>query len=98
MRPPGEVRQALLQAAAELATPDHGPTLQELAHRACVGLPTARHTVGHMRRAGQLDIPRQRKVAYRNRPVAEYAPAKPVPAVHDETVDVASIFALWAQG
>ncbi|MNV74275.1 hypothetical protein D3C71_1674820 [compost metagenome] len=74
MRPAGEVRQALLKAACELATPERAPTLRELAHRAQVGQGAARVTVDHMRRAGQLCIARLRKVPYRNRPVAEYTP------------------------
>lgn len=81
MRPAGEVRQALLQACAALARPDQGATLRELAARACVGLKAAERTVDHMRRAGQVHIVRTRRVPYRNRPVAEYAPAAPlVPA------------------
>ena len=31
MRPAGEVRQALLNACTQLATPDRGPTLREMA-------------------------------------------------------------------
>ena len=82
MRPAGEVRQALLQACAELATPERGPTLRELAARACVGLDAATYTMKHMARAKVVRIARTRRVAYRNRPVAEYVPAALVgPAV-----------------
>ena len=73
MRPAGEVRIALLKAAGELATPERGATLLELAHRACVGVDAARITVKNMHRQGSLQIRGQRCVAYRNRPVAEYA-------------------------
>lgn len=79
MRAPGEVRQALLCAAAELATPERGPTLAELAARAQVGRDVALHTVKNMKRSGELTVPRTRRVAYRNRPVAEYAPAVYLP-------------------
>jgi DNA-binding transcriptional regulator YhcF (GntR family) len=72
MRPAGEVRQALLKAARELRTDHKGPTLRELAQHSQVGLLAARQTVSHMCRAGVLQIARPRKVAYRNRPVAEY--------------------------
>lgn len=72
MRPAGEVRQALLQAAADLTTPDRAPTLGELAEHAQVGYAHARWSVQNMARAGALRIVRTRRVAYRNRPVAEY--------------------------
>lgn len=75
MRPAGEVRLALLQACTQLATPERGPTLREMAAVACVGVQAAAHTVKNMSRAGQLHIARRRRVAYRNRPVAEYVPA-----------------------
>jgi len=72
MRPRGEVYLALLDAAHELATPDRGATLREMALRACVGLGAARYTVSYMRKSGVLTIARTRRVTYRNRPVAEY--------------------------
>jgi hypothetical protein len=98
MRPAGEIRAALLQAACELTTTDRAPTLQELAARACVGTMAALHTVRNMKRAGQLQIPRTRCVAHRNRPVAEYAPASTEPKEAAGYVDVASVFSIWAQG
>ena len=78
MRPAGEIRQALLQACKALARPEQGPTLRELAAHARVGIDAATDTVKNMRRAGDLHVPRTRRVPYRNRPVAEYAP-KPAP-------------------
>ena len=39
------MRQALLNACTQLATPDRGPTLREMAAVACVGLQAARRTV-----------------------------------------------------
>jgi DNA-binding transcriptional regulator YhcF (GntR family) len=74
-RPAGEVRRALLQAAVALNMGDKAPTLRELARAACVGQTAARVAVSNMRRAGSLVIVRERRVAYRARPVAEYAPA-----------------------
>lgn len=100
MRPAGtvgEIRAALLQAADELATPDRAPILQELAAQARVGLEAARRTVDNMKRAGALQVPRTRKVDYRNRPVAEYAPASREPRRDEPYVDVASVFSLWVQ-
>lgn len=76
MRPLGEISLALLRAAQELATPDKGPTLAELAAHAQVGYDAARATVPKMARHGRLRIVRTRAVAYRNKPVAEYEPAQ----------------------
>jgi hypothetical protein len=73
-RPAGEVRRALLQAALELNMGDRAATLRELARAACVGQSAARVAVSNMNRAGVLSVVRSRSVAYRNRPVAEYAP------------------------
>ncbi len=96
MRPAGEVRQVLLKAAAELVTEDRGPTLRELAQHAQVGLRAARHTVGHMRRAGALRIARLRKVDYRNRPVAEYSPAVQVEDDGHSCQPFADLIRSWA--
>jgi len=94
MRPRGEVYLALLAAARELGTPERGATLRELAHRASVGLRAARYTVGYMHATGALAIARTRRVAYRNRPVAEYvladAAAQPAPAP-----GVSALLAAW---
>jgi plasmid stability protein len=76
MRPVGEVRQALLDAALALATLERAPTLVELAAHSGVGLTAASTTLKNMVRTGALRIPRTRRVSYRNRPVAEYAPAQ----------------------
>jgi hypothetical protein len=75
MRPAGEVRQALLKAAGELATPEAAPTLREIANKACVGYETAMHTVKNMTRSGELEVAGAKRVEYRNRPVAVYRPA-----------------------
>lgn len=94
MRPAGEVRQALLNACTQLATPDRGPTLREMAAVACVGLQAARETVKNMSRAGQLQRVRDRKVEYRNRPVAEYVPAA-MQGEGDGFVDLAQVLRAW---
>jgi hypothetical protein len=100
MRPPGEIGQAILQAAERLTTvidgQRRGPTLQEIQRAACVGTLAARQTVSNLTRAGKLEPVFERKVDYRNRPVKEYAPARR-DARENETVDVAGVFALWAQ-
>lgn len=94
MRPVGEVRQALLQACMELATPTQGATLRELAARACVGLDAARRTVSDMHRANQIKKVRERRVVYRNRPVAEYAPAG-TECAQDGGAELASVLRVW---
>ena len=93
MRPAGEVRMALLGACAALATAEQGATLQELAARACVGVDAARRTVSNLKRAGVLCVLRERRVAYRNRPVAEYVPAGLVPV--GEPAALAGVFTAW---
>lgn len=103
MRPAGEISTAILTAATRLVREEagqrRGPTLQELAQHACVGIQAARRTVDNMRRAGKLEPVAQRKVDYRNRPVAEYAPAQALPEDDDQPFfDVASVFTAWAQG
>ena len=79
MRPAGKIRQALMLAArdvvADLGMPHRGATLAELAARSCVGRDAARRYVSNLRRSGALQIVGTRRVDYRNRPVAEYAPS-----------------------
>ena len=94
MRPAGEVRQALLQACQQLATPQQGATLREMAHQAQVGLDAARNMVSNMHRAGQIHIAGQRRVDYRNRPVAEYVPA-PL-AQGRGCMSLANVLRVWA--
>lgn len=96
MRLAGDTRLALLKAAAELSTPDRAPTLRELALKACVGQDAAMHTVKNLTRCGKLTIPRTRRVEYRNRPVAEYAPALPAGQATG-LADLGSVFASWAR-
>lgn len=78
MRPAGEIHQALLKAAGELValakSPSKGPTLAEIADRACVGREAARVHVPKLKSRGHLKQVGDRRVNYRNRPVAEYAP------------------------
>jgi hypothetical protein len=94
----GEVRTALLKAARQLATQDRAGTLQELAHAAQVGIDAARRTVDNMRRAGELERVRWRRVSHRNRPVAEYAPAAAEQATDEAVIDIATLLNVWARG
>lgn len=84
MRPAGEVHLALLQAAhairAERAITGQGATLLELVHRSQVGYKVARALVPKLSARGQLTKVGERKVPYRNRPVAEYVPTDMVEA------------------
>lgn len=73
MRPKGEVSVALLDAARELWTAEQAPTLLEMAHRAGVAMGAARIAVASLRKRGDLEIVRERKVDGRNRKCAEYA-------------------------
>ncbi|MBF9263920.1 hypothetical protein [Paracidovorax cattleyae] len=95
MRPAGEVRQALLQACQALVTPERAPTLREIAARAQVGLQAAEATITNMRRAGVLRVVRQRRVDYRNRPVAEYVPAGWMPAQDCPLQGLARVLTHW---
>lgn len=96
MRPVGEVRQVLLQAAEELTRPDCSPTLLELAKHAQVGFLAARRTVDNMRRAGVLVVVRSRKVDYRNRPVAEYSTPRKLDEIGVKRCALRDVFANWA--
>lgn len=75
MRPAGEITQALLRAAKELSAQGRPATLVELAHHACVSRDAARQMVPKLKSRGHLQQVGERRVEYRNRPVAEYAPA-----------------------
>jgi hypothetical protein len=102
MRPAGEIRQALIQAAhdvvAELGMPNRGATLAELADRSCVGRDAARRCIDNMRRSGALKIVAERRVDYRNRPVAEYVPASDdAPFVDLGWVDLGQCMADWVR-
>lgn len=96
MRPAGEVRQALLDAALALTTPERAPTQLELAVHAQVGYRAARFAIQNMVRSQALAIVRMRKVDYRNRPVAEYCPVKRLKQMGVQRSDLPQVFAAWA--
>lgn len=99
-RPAGDVRRALLQAALDLNMGDRAATLRELARAACVGQSAARIAVKNMRRDGVLSLVRSRSVAYRNRPVGEYAPLCLLPGHQamqpDSTFNFSALQGAWA--
>lgn len=105
-RPAGEIRQALMQAArdvvVDLGQPNRGATLAEMAKLAGSKLPlgrdVARRYVDHMRRAGALRIVAERRVDYRNRPVAEYVPVDHgILHVEQGWVDLGHCMAGWVR-
>ena len=97
MRPAGEVRQALLHACVQLAAPGRGVTLREMALQAQVGLDAAAMAIKNMRRAGQLCIAGERRVDYRNRPVAVYMPAVPAQQGQGKgCMSLANVLRVWA--
>lgn len=75
MRPRGEIRQALHQAAHELAQAQGGATWRTLAERACVGYAAARRTVRNMAQAGHLQPVGEERAPHSRRPMVRYAPA-----------------------
>jgi len=102
MRPAGEVTLALLQAAhairVERAESGQGPTLAEMAARACVGYQVARNLVPKLKSRGHLQIVGTRKVPGRNRPAFEYAPADPsAPTTGEGWVDLGNALQHWAR-
>ncbi|WP_371083512.1 hypothetical protein [Variovorax sp. RCC_210] len=68
----------------------------ELALHAQVGYVAARKTVDNMRRAGVLVPIRERKVDYRNRPVAEYCPRKRLQQVSGTKCPLREAVATWS--
>lgn len=97
MRPAGDVRQALLAAARDLTTAARSPTLREIATHAKVGYSAARRTLDNMKRAGDVVVPRQRRVAYVNRPVDEYAPAPAEAPPAEGVVELTALLAAWGR-
>jgi hypothetical protein len=94
MRPASDVRQALVNAAQDLHTARGGASMAELAEHARVGRDVVRYMVPSMLRSGTLYIVGQRRVGYRNRPVALYAPGAPQRA--GPTVQEATGALCWA--
>lgn len=95
MRPAGEDRKALVDAAQILVTKGGG-SLRELAERAQVPVSIARRTVDNLCRARVLARGPDRVVAYRNRPVAVYLPAGHAPVAANEALSgLSAVMAAW---
>lgn len=97
MRPAGEISLALLQAAREIAQEGRGATMVELASRACVSRDVAMDRVKKLKNRGHLQQVGERRVEYRNRPVAEYAPADDEIQVMSGAVVLGSYLQSWAR-
>lgn len=84
MRPVGEIRAALREAAHAIASErlqmglqPAGATWRELAQRAHVGYSAARDTVKNMVRVGELQPAGTVSAAHARRPLVAYAPRQP---------------------
>ena len=98
MRPGGEIGRAIIAAAHEFAASGRGATLAELAERACIGRQTARDHIPKLKSRGHLQIVGERRVDYRNRPVAEYAPVDAdAPVMGCGWVDLGQCMADWVR-
>lgn len=97
MRPAGDVRQAMWSAVREMHAGGQGATLAELAERSGVGRDAARRCVDNMRRAGALQILGERRVDYRNRPVAVYAPVDAENRQSQGWMNLGQRMAVWAR-
>ena len=99
MRPLSDVAKALLSTACKLSAAGRAVTLAEMAAGACVGQKAATYTVKNLRRSGHLRIVGLRRVDYRNRPVAEYAPAavRAVEPAAPAWVDLDRCLSTWAR-
>lgn len=104
-RPMNEVALAILKTANEFSAAGRRVTLAEMREGANVGKVAAYRTVSNLRRLGHLQIVSERRVDYRNKPVAEYAPvnnpsATPEPVDNAPDVgwlDLSNCLASWAR-
>jgi hypothetical protein len=96
MRPPGEIRCAVLNAAQALtAERGQGATCRDLAERACVSLRAARQAVKNMARAGELVRVGSTPVPGSRRPMTMFAP--PVEQAAGPAA-LAALMSTWCRG
>jgi hypothetical protein len=85
----------------ERAQAGTGATLRELVQRSQVGYKVARALVPKLKERGNLEIVGERRVKYRNRPVAEYMPTgamQPAPVASGPGwVDLGNCVQSWAR-
>jgi len=89
VRPRGEVRQALSDAAQALAA----AKWREMAMQAQVGFCVARETVKNMARAGELVPAGSRRVPGARRPMTVYAPVRQ--AVEPDGLGIDAAMRAW---
>lgn len=92
---PDHMRKSALQAAAELNCFDRYPTLREIIRHARLGQSSGRYAVQHLRSGGWLLIVSERRESYRNRPVAEYAVACPLPERTSDSSGFMNLAKAW---
>lgn len=95
MRPAGHFSQVLLQAVEQLAAPERGVTLQELADHTQIAKAKAAQMLKAMKFHGRVSIARTRRVDGRNRPVAEYALPVPQDAANDVVMNLSAAMRIW---
>lgn len=96
MRPRGEIRLALGDAAWQVARERaEGGTWRELAQRACVGFDAAKQTVKDMARAGELVITGTARVPGVARLVNRYAPAEALAQQRTAPAELATVMRSW---
>ena len=95
MRPAGEINKVLIGAIGQLATADHAPTLDELARATQVAKAKVSQMLKVMKFRGHVCIPRTRRVAGRNRPVAEYALPGGMGAANDAVMSLSAAMRVW---
>jgi hypothetical protein len=95
VRPRGEIRQALADAAQQLAAQREGFTWREAAEAACVGFAHAKQGIKDMARAGELQaLPHTRQVPGVCRPMRLYAPTRRESWV-GQGAELAQVFTGW---
>ena len=97
VRPPGEVRQALLQAATQLNREHDGVTWRDMAETAGVGYLVACRTVKNMERAGVLESIGVDKRAHSRRWMKLYAPRSNFATATTDNTDLGRVARSWVQ-
>lgn len=96
MRPRGEIRLALGEAAWQVARERaDGGTFRELAQRACVGFSSARKTLENMASAGELLVTGKARVPGAARPANRYAPAEALAQHRTTRAELATVMRSW---